>query len=690
VSLPEESPVTRGSATKRSDIQGLRAIAVLGVILNHLVGWPGGGFVGVDVFFVISGFLITDLLLRGYETEGRIDLLRFYGRRIRRIAPAALVVLAVTVVGAHFLFNELRLWATIWDAGYAFFLVANLHFGAIGTDYFHALGPTSPLQHFWSLSVEEQFYLVWPGLLAIVLALVGVASRSRVAIGIVAGVVVVGSFAWALTETAANPTAAYFSTLSRIWELGVGALLAAAVPLLRQIPYAMRFVIGWLGLAGIVGAYLTITDATPFPAPWAALPVVATALVIAGGIGGPQRYLFPLHNPVSVWLGSISYSLYLWHFPVIAFLLILVPTQTVLTTALVFGLIVAIAVVSYYLIEQPFHRSPLFEKAEPDAWQKWRERFGSQFMASVVGLAVISLIIVFVTGSTLRGENPLAASENSEGIETTLQSELAAGVNATAWPTNLSPTLDAVMATTNLDNPARGCFEVETVPTIANCTWGLASAPHQMYLVGDSTALAYAPAFKAIAEASEGQWKITTVGLFGCRFTDVLVQNDGAGVMDACPGRKQAIATQIVADKPDLIVMSNAYTEGNGADGSPLSAAALVESELTEAAKYQAPGKIVLLSPPPTGADLGQCYSPVSSPQNCVTDVGATWHAFAEVSAASDPLFISSLPFSCVDEKCPAFAGTLPTKYDSVHMTVAYSIHVAPAIRNALVALKLL
>jgi hypothetical protein len=457
---------------------------------------------------------------------------------------------------------------------------------------------------------------------------------------------------------------------------------------LSRIPYAARFVLGWVGLAGIVYAFWRISDSTPFPAPWAAIPVLATALVIAGGVGRPQRYLFPLHNPVSVWLGSISYSLYLWHFPVIAFLLILVPTQTAVTTALVFGLIVAIATVSYYLVEQPFHRSPLFEKSEPDAWAKWRDRFGSQFMGSIVGVAVITLIVVFVTGSTLRGESPLAASENSVGIETTLQAELTAGVTATTWPTNLSPTLDAVMTTTNLDNPARGCFEVETAPTIANCTWGLASAPHQMYLVGDSTALAYAPAFKAIAEASEGQWKITTVGLFGCRFTEVLVQNDGAGVMDACGPRKDGIAAQIVADKPDLVVMSNAFTEGNAADGSPLSAAALVESEMAEGASYGV--KVVLLSPPPLGADLGQCYSPVTSPQNCVTTVSPIWHAFADESAKAGPLFISALPFSCVDDTCPAFAGTIPTKYDPSHMTVAYSTHVAPAIRNALVALKLL
>jgi peptidoglycan/LPS O-acetylase OafA/YrhL len=685
----------------------LRAVAVIAVILNHVLNWPTGGFVGVDVFFVISGFLITGLLLRDYESDGKISIARFYARRFKRIVPAAVTVLLVTVVAGHFLFNTVREWATIWDAGYAFLFLANLHFGALGTDYFHALGPVSPLQHYWSLSLEEQFYLVWPGLVAIVLALAagaaGKRGTGRVAVGVVAGVLVAASFIWALTETANSPTAAYFSTLSRAWELGVGALLAAAVPVLGRLPFAARFVFGWVGLVGIGAAFWLITDQLSFPGPWAALPVVATALVIIGGIGGPQRYLFPLHNPVSVWLGSISYSLYLWHFPVIAFLLILVPTQTALTTGVVLAIILAISVVAYYLVEQPFHRSPLFERYadDPDAdvsprtaaWDSWRDRFGAQFMGSAVGLAVVVLAIVLLAGNSLRGENQMASPENSAGVEDQLQADLASAVTATTWPTDLAPSLDSVMTTTTLDNAARGCFEVGATPSIPSCTWGLASAPHQMYLVGDSTALAYAPAFKAIAEASEGEWKITTIGLFGCRFTDVLVQNDGAGVMDSCPTRKADVAAQIVADHPDLVVISNAYTEGNGVDGSPLSAEAIVKSTLAEAAKYDEDGHLVFLAPPPLGADLGSCYSPVTSPQSCTTTVGATWKAFAKETAdtaGTGNTFISSLPYSCFDGSCPAFAGTLPTKFDSTHMTVAYSVHVAPAIRNALVAAGLL
>jgi hypothetical protein len=209
--------------------------------------------------------------------------------------------------------------------------------------------------------------------------------------------------------------------------------------------------------------------------------------------------------------------------------------------------------------------------------------------------------------------------------------------------------------------------------------------------VGDSEALSYAPAFKEIAESSGDQWKITTIGLYGCRFTDALVQNEGAGVMEACDQRKADIAERIRADAPELVVMANAYALGTSAKGNALSVAAMVESTQIEAAKYNAAGKIVYLAPPPLGNDLGQCYSPVVGPQACNAPVGKTWSDFATATetaaAATGDRFISSLGFSCFNGLCPAFAGTIPTKYDTVHMTSAYSARVAPAIRNALVAL---
>ena len=184
------------------------------------------------------------------------------------------------------------------------------------------------------------------------------------------------------------------------------------------------------------------------------------------------------------------------------------------------------------------------------------------------------------------------------------------------------------MSQTSTNNPARRCFDIGATPSFDDCTWGNRSAPKHMYLVGDSTAMAYAPAFKAMAEASGDQWQITTIGLYGCRFTDVLVQNDGDGVMDACPQRKQDVADRIRADAPQLIVMSNAFALGQSSARQPLSTSDLVASTLAEAAEYNAAGRVVYLAPPPLGAPLGQCYSKVSSPIDCAVNVDAAWNDF--------------------------------------------------------------
>ena len=694
------------SSSRRRDIQGLRALAVVAVILNHVIQWPTGGFAGVDVFFVISGFLITGILLREHESTGRVSLAAFYGNRLRRILPSAAVVLAATAAIGSVLFNQTRAMATAWDAVSSFLFVANWRFTAVGTDYFSALAPASAVQHYWSLSVEEQFYLLWPWLMLLVLFALArgerTPGRGRSAVGILAALIVAASFGYAVWESSANPTVAYFSTLSRAWELGVGAVLAVAAPQAARLPAAWRALLGWTGLAGIVASFALLSGDLAFPGPWAALPVAATALVLAAGAGGPQRTLVPLTNPVSVYVGNVSYSLYLWHFPVFVFLTVLLPDQGLPSTLIILGAILAVSVTSYYLIEQPFHRSPWLRgrRSPPErrvAWRGWRESFGTQFILSSMGVFVIVIVVAVSFQVTRTPAAPQAApvgdAQSDVNPEEALQADLAAAVAATAWPDDLSPSLDAVMSRTSNDNPARACFDIGDTPDFDRCTWGSRDAPNHMYLVGDSEALSYAPAFKAIAEASDNQWQITTIGLYGCRFTEVLVANDGAGVMDACPQRKLDVSERIVADAPQLVVVANAFAEGQDANRAPLSVANMVASTLAETAGYNAAGKIVYLAAPPLGADLGRCYSTVSSPQDCNTGIGQVWQQFAaalSAPSATGDHFVSSLPFSCFDGTCPAFAGTLPTKYDTVHMAPAYAEHVAPAIRYALGALGLM
>ena len=272
----------------RDDVQGLRAIAVLTVIASHAsVPFLSGGFVGVDVFFVISGFLISQLLFREVEKSGRLSIPGFYARRARRILPAATLVTVATILASAIWLSAVDTLTVAKDALWAVFFAANIHFAAVGTDYFAQEEPPSPLQHYWSLSVEEQFYLVWPALLLVLVLLARRRALPRRLVLVVLVVLTGASFAWSLISTSSDPLAAYFSTLARAWELGLGALTAlVAATVAARMPSLVRGLVCLAGLVLIGIACVTYSDATPFPGSAAAVPVVGSALVLLAGASG--------------------------------------------------------------------------------------------------------------------------------------------------------------------------------------------------------------------------------------------------------------------------------------------------------------------------------------------------------------------------------------------------------------------
>ncbi|WP_055474615.1 acyltransferase family protein [Gordonia sp. HS-NH1] len=346
-------------------VQGLRAVAVLVVILDH-VGMPGfpGGFIGVDVFFVISGYVITQMLLRRSTESRGAWFLGFYAARARRIVPAATLVIVLTVIATFEFTNFVRGARVLPDATAASLFLANVHFIETGSDYARLGADPSPLQHYWSLAVEEQFYLVWPALMIVA---IGVAARtSRVTLRqllfALLIVLAVAAYLYSIVLTPVNGTEAFFSPFTRAWELAVGCLLAVAGPWLMNAVADRPVVasaLGWAGFAAIAWSVGALDGTDGFPGWVAVVPVFGTAAVLIAGMR--SRGTVPvsvLGTRVLVYLGNISYSLYLVHWPLFTLTAARIGADFTLPMQLLLvGVTVVCAAVIYHAFENPIRRS---------------------------------------------------------------------------------------------------------------------------------------------------------------------------------------------------------------------------------------------------------------------------------------------------------------------------------------------
>ena len=371
--------VPAASGELRPEIQALRALAVLLVVGYHF--WPSAvpaGYIGVDVFFAISGFLITSLLLRELERTGRISLPRFWARRVRRLLPAAFSVLLFVVV-MTVLFVPLPHWEQWFGEIRASTLyVQNWHVADAAVDYFAADDAPSAVLHFWTLSAEEQFYFVWPIVLLVAGSLV--ARRSAIVFALIAVTAV--SFAWSVDQTAGNPAAAYFVTPARAWEFGAGGLLALLSQEERS-PAALRSALSWLGLLAIFVAAFTYSDSTPFPGTAALLPIAGALAVIRAG--APRARFAPtpaLRLPPVQFVGNVSYAVYLWHWPLLIlapFVLGTTPGTPVLVVILM--LTILASWLSKILVEDPVREGSFLTRRRP----RWS--FGFALFGGAIVLA---------------------------------------------------------------------------------------------------------------------------------------------------------------------------------------------------------------------------------------------------------------------------------------------------------------
>jgi len=361
---PDASGDEAGTAPEdrrfRPDIQGLRALAIVLVVLYHAhIPGVGGGFVGVDVFFVISGFVITGVLLRERASTGGTSIIAFYARRVRRILPAASLVIIVTVLAAYVLLGPLSGRQTAVDGQWASVFLVNFHFVAQETNYLASQTPPSPLQNFWSLAVEEQFYVVYPTVFLLVASIL-VRTSLRLRMTVLLGATIVASFALSVVLTSSDPTSAFFSPFTRAWELALGALIAVSTGSLRRMPTAVARTMSWLGLGAILTAAVVFTSATSYPGWLVAVPVTGAGLVVAGGaVGASMGAESVLRLRPFQLLGLISYSLYLWHWPVLIMAMewrgvAVLPTMDNVVLVLV---ALALSIGTYVVVENPVRHS---------------------------------------------------------------------------------------------------------------------------------------------------------------------------------------------------------------------------------------------------------------------------------------------------------------------------------------------
>jgi len=398
VTTTAEQPLSGSAAVERGQhvpaLDGVRALAVAGVVTYHVgADWLPGGFLGVDLFFVLSGFLITGILLGQIDRTGRIAFAEFFTRRARRLLPALYLMLLAICGWAFFVAAPDEIGDLRGAALAALFYVANWFFILTGQSYFGDMQGPSPVEHTWSLAIEEQYYLVWPLLLILLVR----RTTSRWTIAIITALILGSVALMALTYDAGDPSVAYFGTFTRIHELFVGALLAWLVHRGLSLSARWRWT-GWLALLGVLAMMAIVSDVSSFYYRGGSLifsALVAWLLLSLGSTSassGPSR-LFSL-QPL-VWIGLISYGIYLWHWPLILWL---TPVRTGLDglalAALRIGLTVAVAAASYYIVERPIRRGTVGSFA-----------LTPRRVAVIVPVAM-AVMAALIVGSTSRATTP--------------------------------------------------------------------------------------------------------------------------------------------------------------------------------------------------------------------------------------------------------------------------------------------
>jgi peptidoglycan/LPS O-acetylase OafA/YrhL len=712
VSGAESAGNASGSEGFRPDIEGLRAVAV-GLVLAYHAGVPGatGGFVGVDVFFVVSGFLITGLLLRERAKTGTVSLSAFYARRARRLLPVAALAIVLTVIASALVLPPLRAADAAADGVAAGLYVSNIRFALKATDYLQAELAPSPLLHLWSLGVEEQFYLFWPALLL-------VATRARADVvrraGWVIAAVIVASFGLSVWLTSAAEPWAFFSLPTRAWELGLGAVLAVGAGRLPRLPGMLAVSAGWIGLAMIAASAVVIDTSTPFPGIAALLPTVGTALALLPGMrnqsSAPVRLLG--WSPMR-FLGRISYSVYLWHWP-----LIVLPLAVAnrLPLAVRVGLAVLAIVVGYASerwVEAPI-RYGRFVSIRPRRSLALAAMTSAALVVGSLGVRSIVLAPIRSHASSVTGlinaddfPDPFGSpgasaarwSAGSPGSSAPSPATTPPATPGGPLPLDLTPSLVAAR-----DDVPRtlsdGCNQNAPSTTIPECAYGDTGSATTVVLLGDSHANQWFPAIEWLAK--ERGWRLVSLTKNACTPASMTVWNPRMKRAYAeCDRWRESAFQRIAMEHPALVIVGNSRSyqpAGTEGPSEPVRGRLLQVALETTLVRLEGLADAVVLmgDTPYFSGDPPECLSQhrddvraCAQPRDKVTSPAWT-NAEREAASHAGASYIDATGWACPSDPCPVVIGRYLVFRDWHHLSTPFVLalrhRLAEALTNALKA----
>jgi peptidoglycan/LPS O-acetylase OafA/YrhL len=664
-------------------------LAVILVLLAH-AEIPGfsGGFVGVDVFFVVSGFVITGQLLRQPAAPVRTRLVEFYTRRVKRIVPAATVALLATFALSYYWLGVPAAQSLAVDERWASLFGANWRFAATGTNYFTAHQGSSLILNFWSLSVEEQFYLFFPLLLVLLMSLVATRNRRRALVGVCL-VLVCASAWWCAYQTRVDPVGAYYSPFTRFWELGLGALLAL-VPRPQWIPDVVRAAITWVSLAAIVASALLLSDNGSYPGVAAWWPAgAAGALLVFGGLGGRHGAERLLELRSMRFTGNISYSLYLWHYPILM-LAMTYATGGVLPLSARFELLALsylVAIASYYYVENPIRRLRL----------PGRRKVAGLVMAPAMAASVWA-VTGLALGLTTAGPTTTASSAVTPGSATAVARAVAEAAAVRTIPEDSLPrqaTFDSAQASYAASGPAFfSACDPYLHPGLAGhpvpCLLGDLHAKRTVVLVGDSTVGNWAPALDG--GLKKRGYRLAVFGYAGCPAPDIIYSAETAAQYGNCNLWHLRVGRAIAALHPEAVIAVSGATDLGLVSNSAWSAGyARLFAVATE--KDPSAVRVIMGTSPEFAESVPACLAAHHDPQQCSSRYtygagyyGAYLSRDREEAAAARARLVPTHQWFCDGDVCEPVIGRYVAFADVEHLTIDYSEYLSSVVTARVLA----